>query len=140
MWEHTQAMRNHLHAHTIHAPEAPESTGSPRPRLAEHGEPLGEWLARVRRGLVGTGEYRGPAEGIRTRLEQAFRSHEVPLRERALALRVLTKGEPGEVRRRIAEVEDLPPTDQAWLEAVALAEDDGDALAKVDRRPPEFVG
>jgi hypothetical protein len=63
----------------------------------------------------------------------------VPLRERAVALRVLSAGEPDEVRKRIAEVEPLPAEEQAWLEAVALAEDDATALARIARRPPDFV-
>jgi hypothetical protein len=52
---------------------------------------------------------------------------------------VLSAGEPGEVKKRIADLDALPPPERAWLESVALAEDDDHALAQVSRRPPDFV-
>jgi hypothetical protein len=130
-------VRTHLWLHS-HGP-GPTEPADPRPRVVEHGEPLAEWFARTRRELSSPEGYRGPGQGIRARLEHAFRSAAVPLRERALALRVLAAGEPGEVKRRIAEVESLPAEEEAWLAAVALAEDDTSALARIARRPPDFV-
>jgi hypothetical protein len=135
--EYPPRLRAHIWLHA--RAQAVTETASPRPRLAEYGEPLAAWFARTRRELSTPEVYRGPAQGIRARLEHAFRCTEVPLRERALALRVLSAGEPGEVRKRIAEVESLPEEEQAWLEAVALAEDDDHALARIARRPPDFV-
>jgi hypothetical protein len=137
-WDCTRGMRAHLriHARTL---ESAVAAPAPRPRLAEHGEPLGAWLSRLRREIGNPEAYRGAAEGIWARVEHAYRSTEVPLRERALALRILAKGRAGEVKQRIAELEPLPAAEQAWLEEVALAEDDEAALARVDRRPPDFA-
>lgn len=134
-WEYARALRVHL---ALHGRAADEEDAAPRPRLAEHGETLGAWLGRLRRELASPEAYRGAGEGMWTKIEHAYRSAEVPLRERALALRILTRGEAGEVRRRIAEIEPLAAEEQAWLEAVALAQDDDQALARVARRPPDF--
>jgi hypothetical protein len=136
-WVHP-TMRAHLSMHAAAAP-ATEPARPPHLRLGEPGEPLSAWLARTRRQLADPDAYRGAAQAIRSRLEQALGSAGAPLREQALALRVLSAGEPSEVRRRIAEVPALAADERAWLEAVALAEDDGAALAKVARRAPDFV-
>lgn len=137
VWDYSRALRAHLALHG-RAADAQDPAGAPRPRLAEHGETLGAWLGRLRRELASPEAYRGAGEGRWAKIEHAYRSAEVPLRERALALRILTRGEAGEARRRIAEIEPLAEEEQAWIESVALASDDDQALARVERRPPDF--
>jgi hypothetical protein len=137
-WSCSRAWRAHLSTHAV-ASRATEPEPPPRLRLGEPGEPLGEWLARTRRQLADPDAYRSAAQAIRPRLEQALANEGVPLRERALALRILSASEPGEVRRRIAEAPALDAEDRAWIEAVALAEDDGAALARIARRAPDFL-
>src|SRR5262249_48065509 len=116
-------------------PTVPE----PRPRIADPGEALGTWLARVRRELAGVDAYRGAAQAIRARLELAAGSDQAPLRERALALRVLSAGGASGVRPRIADMEAVSADERAWLESVALADDDSAALAELRTRPPDFA-
>jgi hypothetical protein len=136
--EYSAALRAHLKLHARARDDA-SSARSPRPRVVERGEQLRAWLARLRREATNQEAYRGSGAGVWARLEQAYRSAEVPLRERALALRILASGEQREVRSRIAEIESLAAEERAWLEAVALAESDEAALAQVSRRPPDFV-
>jgi len=134
---YTSTLRAHFRAHARAASnEAPPPL--PHARVVDLDEPPGAWLTRMRREMADPDAYRGAAQAIRAKLEHALGSAEVPLRDRALALRVLAAGEPGEVRRRIAEGPALAEEEEAWVEAVALAEDDGGALAKVARRPPDF--
>jgi hypothetical protein len=135
--EHTRALREHL---VLHAADVADPPAAPRPRFAELDEPLDRALPRLRRDL-GSGEaYRAAAQTLRERLERVLGSAAVPLRERAVALRVLAARDRDEVRRRIAAMETLPDEEQAFLEAVALEESDEAALARAAERPPDFEG
>lgn len=135
--DHTRALRAHLALHT-RAPATPEPPAPPRPRLADPDEPLDRALPRLRRDLGATEAYRRAAHTVRERLEQALGSAAVPLRERAVALRLLAGRDREEVKRRIAEVWAIDGEDRAFLEAVALEESDEAALARVARRAPDF--
>lgn len=135
--DHTRALRAHVALHT-RAPATPEPPAPPRPRLADPDEPLDRALPRLRRDLGATEAYRRAAHTVRERLEQALGSAAVPLRERAVALRLLAGRDREEVKRRIAEVWAIDGEDRAFLEAVALEESDEAALARVARRAPDF--
>lgn len=141
LWEYPAALRAHLalHARAAREPTPREEPPAPRPRIADPDEPLATALPRLRRELQSGEAYRGPAQAIRARLAQVLQSAEVPLRERAVALRVIADRDRDEVKKRIAEMDALPSDDRAFLEAVALAEDDAAAIERAERRPPEFV-
>jgi hypothetical protein len=129
------AVREQLAAHVrAMGKEAPPPAPPPE-------EPVHAALARLRVAVgAGADAYRGASEALRARLEQTARSPEAPLRERALALRVVAGGDAGEVRRRIAESGDVAPEDAHFLESVALAETDDAAASAVEKKAPRFVG
>jgi hypothetical protein len=135
-WRYSRRLSAHFRVHA-RAPATTAAMSTPRPRLAERGEKLAAWLARARHAMRGQDAYRGAS--MQEQLEHALLSAEVPLRERALALRVLSASQPEGVEKRIAELDALPPVDREWLESVALAEDDDEALAQASRRPPDFA-
>lgn len=135
--DHTAALRAHIALHTRPLASA-DAPAAPRLRVADPDEPLDRALPRLRRDLGATEAYRAAAHTVRERLEDALESAAVPLRERAVALRLLAGEDRAEVKRRIAEVSALDGEDRAFLEAVALAESDEAALARAARRPPDF--
>jgi hypothetical protein len=132
----SRAMRAHveLHARALWPPPP----DAPRPRVAAIDEPLAAAVPRLRRELAVSEGYRAAAQPAREQLEQALASAAVPLRERAVALRVLAGRDPGEVKRRIAEARIEDEKDRAFLTAVAEMESDEAALAEAAQRPPDF--
>jgi hypothetical protein len=137
---HLPRMRAHLRLHHLDpkpVEEASAASGA-RPRVVAYGGSPGARLVELRRELSDGEAYRGRSSALAEELQASLVSPRVPLREKAVALRALAKGDATNVKKRIGETSGVSRDEAAWLEAVALEEDETAAIAKLEKRAPDF--